>query len=271
MEVGQYRIGAIIQARLGSTRLPNKVLLPLPFGGEKTILDHVLESLESSRFRIKTILATSTNTINDKLSDFAKNRNVICFRGEEENLLSRFYKAAKQENLDLIIRLTGDNPVVDITYLDKAIEYLSTNNLEYLNTNGLPLGCNFEIMSFNSLTKAFDNAKSTYDKEHVTAYIKRTELKKDTLSFDFKKIVNLRLTIDYPSDYALLNLLFSSINKPSLKDVEIFFESNEWMISVNANNYQKKEFNSLEEEIVEILPVLHKMELHRLIDKINVK
>jgi spore coat polysaccharide biosynthesis protein SpsF len=269
MEVGQFKVGAIIQARLGSTRLPNKVLLKLPFGSNRTILDHIFESLNSSTYQIKTVLATSDNEINDKLYEFSKSRDVICYRGDEENVLSRFYEVAKEQKLDIIIRLTGDNPILDTSYLDKALNHLIINKLEYLYTKGLPLGCNFEIMSFNALESAFNNAESTYEKEHVTPFIKKLKIKKDILFLSFEGNENLRLTIDYPSDYALMNLIFSSIEKPSLKEISLFFEKNKWLMEINSGNYQKKDYDSLEEEIEVITPLLKKMELYRVIKKIK--
>ena len=121
---GRYNdIGFIIQARLGSTRLPNKVLKPLPFDGEKPVLKVIIdEVLRISKFS-NIIVATSKSTINDKLEGFCKSIGVEAYRGDEENVLSRFNTIIKNKSFKHVVRLTGDNPFIDSSLLKESLDY----------------------------------------------------------------------------------------------------------------------------------------------------
>src|SRR5688500_5242636 len=116
MEVGQPnspKVGFIIQARMKSTRLPGKVLLPIPLHGGKPIIQWIVDNVKKSGFEKKIILATSTNEEKDPLVAYCKTNSIECFRGDEENVLSRFIQILELNAFDLVVRLTGDNPLLD--------------------------------------------------------------------------------------------------------------------------------------------------------------
>lgn len=265
---GQYKIGVIVQARLGSTRLPNKVLMPLPVVKGKPILEHIFSSLRSSTYNLKAVLATSVLKINDELESFAKANNFECYRGSEENVLDRFYQTATKYNFTHIVRLTGDNPIVDTKYLDKVLNELLSSKKQYLYTKGLPLGCNFEVFTYQALEEAYENATTDFEKEHVTPYIKN-----NNAPYDFKIIEgnweDFRFTVDYPSDYAFMNLLFSRIQNYSLDNFVEELIQNKWLTEINSGNYQKKELNSLKDEIDSLLPILMNLGLDRINKKLK--
>ena len=131
MAVGQFKIGAIIQARLGSSRLPNKVLMPLPLGSNQTILSQIIKKIKEVDVICDVVVATSKLPINDKLEEYIRNLNIDCFRGEEEDVLSRFYHISQERNFDYVIRFTGDNPIVDTEYLKQFINNFLKKKLEY--------------------------------------------------------------------------------------------------------------------------------------------
>ena len=131
MEVGQFKIGFIIQARLGSLRLPNKVLLPLPVGSKKTIISEIIENLKYISDVSNIIVATSTSKVNDDLEKYINNINVKCFRGSENDVLSRFYNIILKYKFQYIVRLTGDNPVLDYILLKEFIDDFILKNLDY--------------------------------------------------------------------------------------------------------------------------------------------
>ncbi len=135
-------IGLVIQARMGSTRLPNKVLMHL---AGKPILLHVLERVKNLKKEYKRIVITSTMERDDKIEEFCKERNLLCFRGKEADVLDRYYQVAKFFQLDHIVRLTGDNPLLDADNLEFLIKEHLTKDADYSSNtsevnSGLPVG-----------------------------------------------------------------------------------------------------------------------------------
>lgn len=267
MAVGQFKIGAIIQARLGSTRLPNKVMLPLPVGSEKTIISEVIERVKGVSEISNVIVATSISKVNDDLESYIDSLNVECYRGSENNVLSRFYDIVIKHKFEYIIRLTGDNPIVDNLLLKDFITNFISNNLDYSCSNNLPLGCNFEMMKASEIIAAHKNTEDLFDKEHVTPYIYRNALNRAGFIFNNINVIpNLRLTIDYASDYAFINLIYSMLKdkSKSVKNIINFIEDNQWLLDINKSNFQKKEFKNIDQEIENILPLIKERELNRL-------
>lgn len=267
MAVGQFKIGVIIQARLGSTRLPNKVMLPLPLGSERTIISEIIERVKDVSEISNVIVATSISKVNDSLESYIDSLKVECFRGSENDVLSRFYEIVIKHNFEYVIRLTGDNPIVDNILLKEFISNFISNDLDYLCSNNLPLGCNFEMMKASEIIKAYENTEDLFDKEHVTPYIKRNA--KNTEDFLFNNIGvinNLRLTIDYASDYAFINLIYTMLKdkSKSVKNIINLIERNLWLLDINNTNFQKKEFKNIDEEIENILPLIKERELNRI-------
>jgi spore coat polysaccharide biosynthesis protein SpsF len=265
MAAGQFKIGAIIQARLGSTRLPNKVLMPLPIGSNETILSQIIKKIKEVDIISDVIVATSKLPINDRLEEYVKSLNIDCFRGEEEDVLSRFHYISQERNFDYVIRFTGDNPVVDTVYLKQFINNFLKKKLEYSYSTNLPLGCNFEMMKSSEIVQAYENTEDMFDKEHVTPYIKRNAKKTEYFLFNNISVINnLRLTIDYASDYAFMNLIYKMLKSKSVKSIINLIEENHWLLDINNNNFQKKEFKNINEEIENILPIIKERELNRL-------
>jgi spore coat polysaccharide biosynthesis protein SpsF len=261
MVVGQFKIGAIIQARSGSTRLPNKVLLSLPLGSKNTIISEVIKSVKDVSEISNVIVATSISKVNDDLESYINTLKVECYRGSENDVLSRFYDIVIKHKFEYIIRLTGDNPIVDNLLLKEFISNFISNDLN------LPLGCNFEMMKASEIIKAHENSENLFDKEHVTPFIKRNANKTADFTFkNIKVIPNLRLTIDYASDYALINLIYTILKdkSKSVKNIINIIEENLWLLDINNNNFQKKEFKNIDEEIENILPLIKERELNRL-------
>lgn len=267
MAVGQFKIGVIIQARLGSTRLPNKVMLPLPMGSERTIISEIIERVKDVSEISNVIVATSISKVNDDLESYIDSLKVECYRGSENDVLSRFYEIVIKHNFEYVIRLTGDNPIVDNILLKEFISNFISNDLDYSYSNNLPLGCNFEMMKASEIIKAYKNTEDLFDKEHVTPYIKR--FAKKTENFLFNNIVvinNLRLTIDYASDYAFINLIYTMLKNKSksVKNITNLIEDNFWLLDINKSNFQKKEFKNINQEIENILPLIKERGLNRL-------
>lgn len=276
MEDGQSnkKVAFIIQARMKSTRLPGKILLPIPLGNGKPLLSWIIDELKNSRHQSKIIVATSVNIENNILDSFCKQENVECFRGNEENVLSRFITIAKQQKFDCIVRLTADNPIIDIAILDDTIANHFEDKNDYTRTVGLPVGMNFEVISSKALVDIENHPISDADKEHVTLFVKNSGKYKIGVYSPLidSELKELRLTIDYASDYSLLATILSQCEKKTdlkgIKIIEETFKRYPWLFETNATNVQKKQYNDEEEELNDAVLFLKQFDFKRAAERL---
>ncbi|GAB3634610.1 hypothetical protein GCM10027422_02000 [Hymenobacter arcticus] len=244
------RVLALIQARLGSSRLPGKSQLPLPLsalGDEQTILGHVVGRARRATSVREVVVATTTQPLDAPLAALAYRLGAGVFRGDEQDVLGRFAGALAQAGpFETIVRLTADNPAVDPAFLDKAVAHHFATRADYTHTTGLPLGTNLEVISAAALRRAHREAILPDEREHVTPYLRRhPELfRLETLALAVPPAVAaLRLTVDYPSDYALLSLLFSELDPSfSLTDpagLLALLARYPWLTAINGDNVQR--------------------------------
>ena len=195
-------IGIIIQARTGSTRLPGKVLKKI---GDKSLLEHILHRLNRLQHNVKIVIATSTLEKDDRIEDFCLENRVDCFRGSEGDVLERYRLCAKQNKFNHIVRLTGDNPFIDIEELDKLIDLHIRSKSDYSRSfSVLPKGVGSEIFTFHALEESYKFGKKDNHKEHVNEYIEENESKFNISELDVRTEKNrpeISLTVDTPSDY----------------------------------------------------------------------
>lgn len=197
-------LGIIIQARMGSTRLPGKVLKEL---GNKTLLEHIFFRLGSLKHEAEVVVATSNLPIDDVIEDLCRRKGIACFRGNENNVLERYYSCAKKYGFKHIVRLTADNPFTDIEELDNLIDLHLGSGDDYTDSLGsLPIGVGAEIFSFPALEKTYLESKMPNHFEHVTEYIieNPSMFKCAVLKTSAGKCRNdIRLTVDTEADYKL--------------------------------------------------------------------
>ena len=214
-------IGAIIQARMGSTRLPGKVLKNI---GEKPLLLHMIERVRKSKKLDKIIVATSILEKDNVIEDFCKENNIDYFRGSESDVLQRYYECAKSYSLDIVVRLTADCPLIDFFMIDKCLEDFNANpELSYYantcptNLSTYPNGSDIEIFSFNALEKANALENSLEGREHVTHYMCREkEVFKTGMLKNSQDWSKYRYTIDNREDFEVISFLFDEINKKKI-------------------------------------------------------
>lgn len=196
------KIGIIIQARMGSTRLPTKVLKKI---GNKNLLEHILFRLSYLKHKCKIVIATSVLKQDDAIEKFCKENSVNCFRGSETNVLQRYYLCAKKNNFEHIIRLTGDNPFTDIEELDNLINlHLDTKSDYSRSFFNLPKGVGAEIFTFEALEKSYNYGLKDNHKEHVNEYIEENENKFKISNLKIENQKNrpdISLTVDTEEDY----------------------------------------------------------------------
>jgi spore coat polysaccharide biosynthesis protein SpsF len=238
----------IIQARIGSSRLPGKVMKDL---AGYPMIYHVAERCAKSELARNTIIATSVLAQDDVIEDFCKQNNIRCFRGSESDVLSRYYEAAKYFGSENVVRVTSDCPLIDPITIDRCIEeFNNAKNIDYLSNvfiRTFPRGLDVEIFSFSSLKRAHDNATEKYEREHVTPYIwenKRGEFnigKPVTASGKYKR--DYRLTVDYQEDLDLVSEIYEALYNNrgviDVRDAVQFLDQNPQIASINANCEQR--------------------------------
>ncbi len=266
------KIVCIIQARSTSSRLPNKVLLNLPYNSQKTVLEQVISRVKKSRYIDEVVIATTINKSDDLIINLCNQLSIKTYRGSEDNVLSRYYEAAKESLADIVIRITSDCPCIDFEVLDSLIEkHLAEKNDYTSNTliRSYPHGLDCEVFSFKVLEESFLNAKDKFEQEHVTPYIYKTNknnYKIGVLELNHNSS-KIRITLDTKEDYNLLCSLYDYLYKEGeyflLEDIESLFYEKKWLYNLNSTIEQKKVCQNLEEEIEESLKLLKKQDLNK--------
>jgi spore coat polysaccharide biosynthesis protein SpsF len=240
------KILAIIQARVGSTRLPGKILRGI---SGKPILWHVVNRLKYSQLIDEIVLAIPASSPNDKLEVFAMENGLKYFRGSEEDVLSRYYGAATKFKGDIIVRLTSDCPLIDPKVTDHTIKTHFRSKADYTTAepnSGFPRGLDTEVLNFKSLERAYQEAKRDYEREHVTPYIyQHPELFKIQSVEATGKLrrPDLRLTIDTEEDLKLIKEIYKRLyrdrNMFYTEDVIDLLDKHDKLVSINAHVRQK--------------------------------
>jgi len=202
------RVIALVQARLGSIRLPKKVLKNI---AEKPLIEILLERLSKSHEIDEIIVATSDKEENDQLQVLIESLGYKCSRGSENNVLNRFYAAAQEFDADAIVRITGDCPLVDATIVDECIKQYKNKNVDYvsnLEPASFPDGLDVEVISFAALKQANNEAFSQYDREHVTPFIRNSNKFSKYSIQHHEDFSNQRWSVDEPEDLLVVNNIF---------------------------------------------------------------
>ncbi|HWY38944.1 MAG TPA: glycosyltransferase family protein [Bacteroidia bacterium] len=202
----------IIQARMGSTRLPGKILKEI---NGKPILQHLVERISPAKKVNKIIIATTTNTEDDATENFCKEHRYNYYRGSDWDVLGRFYEAAQPHNPKTIIRVTADCPLHSHKVIDFAIDKYHSLNCDYFsNSNNeeicLEDGFDTEVFSFSALEEAHINAKMLSEREHVTPYIKTSG--NFTCKYEgYNKNYRFKLSVDSPDDFVAVSKIFEEL------------------------------------------------------------
>ena len=217
------RVGCIVQARMGSRRLPGKVLKKV---NGKPVLWYVVERLKQCKSLDEIVVATSTNEADDEIEDFCRIQNVRCFRGSEENVLERYFYCASFYGFDVVVRATADNPLVSPMVVDRVVNLFLQEDCDYVSNTvyrSFPRGLDIEVFSFDALKLAFENAVKPEEKEHCTIYMYDNPDKFKLMHFS-DKLLNrpeLKLAIDTENDFAVLKAVFLHFDNPLVKVEEV--------------------------------------------------
>lgn len=240
-------VTAIIQARMGSTRLPGKVLKKVK---GKSLLEYQMERVKASKGIDQIVIATTINSEDDIIEQFCVKNDIKYYRGSETDVLTRYYEAACKFGGETIVRLTSDCPIIDPVVIDETISYYEENYeiLDYV-TNTLicayPRGYDVEVFSKEVLEKAYKMAFSQSDREHVTAYIYKNA---DVFNIGHygkeSSYSNYRLTVDTKEDFQLVSTIISNLYHKNhlfnLHEITDLFNDHPEISSINSNVKQKK-------------------------------
>lgn len=230
-------IGCIVQARMGSTRLPGKVMELLD--DENPSLFYTINQLKRASKLDKIIIATTQLSEDNIIEKISINNEIECFRGESNNVLDRFYKCAKKFRLDVIVRITADCPLIDPNIVDSVIKIFNSGKYDYVHNifpRTFPDGLDTEVFTFNALENAWKNAILPSEKEHVTPYFRNHKEK-----FRIKNIINKknlsshRWTLDYKEDLDLIKKIIQKIkHRPILmNDILSLLNNEPELIEIN--------------------------------------
>lgn len=232
-------IGCIIQARMGSSRFPGKVMQQID--NEKTVLDYVIEQVQSAKKIGKVIVATTNLTEDNVICDHLFLKSIDCYKGSSEDVLDRYYQCAKTFSFDTIIRITADNPLIDPNIVDLVINEYKNHKCDFA-TNTLhrtfPYGTEVEVFSFKVLEKAWKNAKKPSEREHVTPFIRNSHNGFTLINIENKdNFSHLRYTIDRIEDFQLVKEIIKNIDtRPVLiQNIIDLYKKNPNMFEINRN------------------------------------
>ena len=229
-------IVAIIQARLGSTRFPNKVMKQIC---NKTVIELLINRISRSKEINKIVIATTTNPIDKKLIDHVEELGFACEIGSENDVLDRYFHVAKKHKADIVVRITGDCPLIDPILVDSMIKEFRYSEIDYLSNSILPTypdGLDTEIFTFDCLSKAHRQSQKLFDREHVTPYIKNSNLFKIKKYQNKVDLSHLRWTVDDPKDFQVISKVFEHFSPDtffSWNDVINLYKKKPEIFSIN--------------------------------------
>jgi len=236
-------IDCIIQARMDSSRLPGKVIMPIL---KKPLLAHIIERIMLSNYIRNIIIATTEDSVSEIRSALSNYKNVKYFIGSKNNVLERYFQAARQYESEIVVRATGDNPLVCPEFLDKAIEIHCEAEADLTHFLGIPLGTGVEVIGKNALNLSYKSTRHPYDQEHVTPFIykNRDSFKvMEPLPPDIYYAPEIRVTVDTPEDFKRVKKIFE------------FFSYKKYISMEDIINYHKKDIK-IKNNISSIIPAL---------------
>ena len=231
------KIGFLITARMKSTRLPKKLTLQI-HGRE--IIRHMIDRLKESSVLDEIIICTSPNPQDQVLVQIAQEENIKCFLGDENDVILRLYEAANKFNLDYVLNITADCPLVSIEYIDKIVDTYNGSNADFIRTLDLPHGFFSYGLKVDAMKKVCDMKKGT-DTEVWGRYFTDTGLFK-VVDIEIPPELqrkDYRLTLDYPEDFEFFNKIYDHFGadtyKTSMYDIIKYLDDNPYVVNINTH------------------------------------
>ena len=231
------KVVAIIQARMGSTRLPGKVLKPV---GGRPLLSYLVERVKRAKLVTDIIVATTDKPDDDRIADFCQEEGIVVHRGAENDVLDRYRQAAAKANADYVMRLTGDNPLIDPEICDRVVATMFEEKVDYVGLDpSFADGLDCCVISRAVLEEMWEKAELASEREHVTLFLHNN---KD--SFSVIRLRNetddshIRLTVDEQRDYEVVRRIFESLYRPGYPmryaDIRRYLMDNPQVFDINS-------------------------------------
>jgi spore coat polysaccharide biosynthesis protein SpsF (cytidylyltransferase family) len=232
-------IGCIVQARVGSSRFPRKVMQEID--KNNIVLDYVIKQLQAAKKIEKILVATTDLTEDDVICEHLSVQNIDYCRGSSEDVLDRYYQCAKKYSMDIVVRITADNPLIDPTVVDLVVNEFRSHRCDYAaNTihRTFPYGTEVEVFSFEVLQKAWINAKKPSEREHVTPFIRDPQNGFSLVNtVDKEDFSHLRYTVDRIEDLELVREIVKNIpTRPILtQNIIDLYKNKPAIFEINKN------------------------------------
>ena len=211
---------AIVQARMGSSRLPKKVLMDIE---GTSSLKFMIDRVKKSTLIDKIIVATTNDERDDEIVEFCNDNNILCFRGSENDVLDRYYQSAKKYEATTVVRLTSDCPLIDPDLIDETINLFLKEKADYASNavppdkKKYPDGSDVEVFSFDALQRSWVETTDIKDREHVTFYMWDKRDNFNTIMLDNEHDWGkYRITVDYTEDLELVRKIVKKLNDNNL-------------------------------------------------------
>jgi len=251
------KVVAIIQARMGSIRLPGKVMMEIV---GKPMLWHIINRVQHSKLLDEIVVATSTRKENEIIAMLAKECGIGVFLGSDSDVLDRYYRCALESDAATVVRITADDPFKDPMVVDLVVQtYLDhMGNVDYVSNTikpTYPEGLDVEVFSYSALKSAWSNAKDAVDREHVTSYLWRNPHRFRLLNVEngLGDLSNLRWTVDTPEDMAFARAVYERLIKEKevflMEDILSLLRKSPEIAKINKNVKQRFWATSLEKSM----------------------
>jgi spore coat polysaccharide biosynthesis protein SpsF len=255
------KIVTVIQARMSSSRLPGKVMLPIM---GKPLLLRMVDRVQSAKQIGQLVIATSTNKDDDEINLFCDENNLACFRGHLTDLLDRHFQVGKLYNAEAVVKIPSDCPLIDPSIIDKVIQtYINSDEYDYvsnLHPATYPDGNDVEIFSFAALECSWKDAVKDYEHEHTTPFIWENQdvfsIGNVTWETGLDYSTTHRWTIDFPEDYEFIRKVYEELytDNPSfsLKDILKLLELKPEIAQINSRYFGRYWYENYLDELTHI-------------------
>ena len=229
---------AIIQARMGSSRLPGKSMAQIE---GRPMLWHVVQRVKRATLVDRVVVATSTNRADDSIADMCRQEGIPCHRGSENDVLDRFYGAARAEKAAWVVRITADCPLIDPEVIDRVVRRFQRGDLDYASNamvRSYPDGLDTEVFSFSALERAWHEAAKTSEREHVTPYLRSEKFRTANVESDSTSLYqHYRWTVDELQDLEFIRAVYRAMRDKGvfgMKDVLELLEKSPGLDKMNS-------------------------------------
>ena len=229
---------AIIQARMGSSRLPGKSMAEIE---GRPMLWHVVQRVKRASMVDRVVVATSANPSDDAIADMCKHDGIPCYRGSENDVLDRFYGAARAEKAAWVVRITADCPLIDPEVIDRVVRRFQRGDLDYASNamvRSYPDGLDTEVFSFSALERAWHEATKTSEREHVTPYLRSEKFRTANVESDSTSLYqHYRWTVDELQDLEFIRAVYRAMRDKGafgMKDVLELLEKSPGLDKMNS-------------------------------------